>query len=65
LNRKLFFHQDTDSLGDGDIFFGATMYHVGGRNWGFDDAALTHETQVTRVSTGMKSEQGEGPVHLS
>ncbi|BFM08262.1 hypothetical protein [Halioxenophilus aromaticivorans] len=28
------------TAGDVDLFFGATMYHVGGRKWGFDDGAL-------------------------
>ena len=26
--------------GDVDLFFGATMYHIGGRKWGFDDGAF-------------------------
>jgi hypothetical protein len=26
------------TAGDVDLFFGATMYHIGGRKWGFDDS---------------------------
>jgi hypothetical protein len=37
--------------GDVDIFFGATMYHVGGRKWGFDDAAL-NQTYLLITPTG-------------
>lgn len=28
------------TAGDVDLFFGGTMYHIGGRKWGFDDAAF-------------------------
>jgi hypothetical protein len=37
--------------GEVDIFFGATLYHVGGRKWGFADGAL-NQTYLLITPTG-------------
>lgn len=49
------------TAGDVDLFFGATMYHVGGRKWGFEDGALNQSFLMVVPNGKNGREMGDNP----